>query len=213
MSASTTHLTTYIRQSSAFLRRPQKFEKISHLFWCYWVKTAVLSKQVEIFSNFVAFSQCLNFTQLLPIVPNNNQKKKIALHFYCFWTVLVGRGGIRGQDKAAEDSFTACKQRNQAEKFCSSASPYCLYCFRSRKLKVRKWTKSFSFSCWQHKNTQRKITHGEMPHTHIRRAGRIGTPWPHFYTQLLYMPHLRTWILQFGPLGSKGKFLKWRKFC
>ena len=29
---------------TAFLRRPQKFEKISHLFWHYWVKTAVLSK-------------------------------------------------------------------------------------------------------------------------------------------------------------------------
>ena len=34
-------------ESSVFLRRPQKFEKISHLFWRYWVKTAVLSKQLE----------------------------------------------------------------------------------------------------------------------------------------------------------------------
>ena len=34
-----------------------------------------------------------------------------------------------------------------------------------------------------------------------------------FYIQLLYKPHLRTWILQFGPFGStKGKFMKWRKF-
>ena len=33
------------------------WKKISHLFWCYWVKTAVLSKQVgDFFSNFVAFS-------------------------------------------------------------------------------------------------------------------------------------------------------------
>ena len=35
----------------------KKFEKIPHLFWGYWVKTAVLSKQVGyFFSNFVGFS-------------------------------------------------------------------------------------------------------------------------------------------------------------
>ena len=28
---------------------PQKFEKISHLFWSYWVETAVLSKQTRYF--------------------------------------------------------------------------------------------------------------------------------------------------------------------
>ena len=49
--------------NSAFLRRPQKFEKTTLLFWCYWVKAAVLSTDLwEIFFNFVAFSQCLNFT-------------------------------------------------------------------------------------------------------------------------------------------------------
>ena len=30
----------------SFLKRLQKFEIISHFFWCYWVKTAVLSKSV-----------------------------------------------------------------------------------------------------------------------------------------------------------------------
>ena len=45
-----------------FSEKATKFEKISHLFWRYWVKTAVSSKQVgDFFSNFVAFSQCLDF--------------------------------------------------------------------------------------------------------------------------------------------------------
>ena len=38
--------------SSAFLKRSQKFENISHLFWCYWVNTTVLSKQVRDFFKF-----------------------------------------------------------------------------------------------------------------------------------------------------------------
>ena len=39
-------------QSPAVLKRPQKFEKISHLFWHYWVKTDVLSKKVGDFFKF-----------------------------------------------------------------------------------------------------------------------------------------------------------------
>ena len=38
-------------QSPAFLNRPQKFEKMSHVVWCYWVST-VLSKPVGDFFKF-----------------------------------------------------------------------------------------------------------------------------------------------------------------
>ena len=102
----------------------------------------------------------------------------LSLHSYCIFIVLEQCGGHKGTRQGRGGASQHASRETRQKKFCSSALPYCLYCFRSRKLKVRKQTKSFSFSCWQHKNTQRKITHGEMPHTHIRRAGRIGTPWP-----------------------------------
>ena len=34
-----------------------------------------------------------------------------------------------------------------------------------------------------------------------------------FYIQLLFKPHFGKWILPFGLLGSKKKFLKRRNFC
>ena len=39
-----------------FWKGHKNLKKNSHLFWCYWVKPTVLSKQAGDFSNFVAFS-------------------------------------------------------------------------------------------------------------------------------------------------------------
>ena len=69
-------------KSSHILRRPQKFEKISHLFWDQWVKTAFLLKQVEGFFSILWPSD--NVLTLSKLKTNNtvNQNQEVYLESF-----------------------------------------------------------------------------------------------------------------------------------
>ena len=76
----------------SFSEKVTKIWKISHLFWRYWVKTLFCQNRWEIFSNFVAFLENMNFNdeEIDPCCKPDQFDWLQSSHQFHFWVLLLG---------------------------------------------------------------------------------------------------------------------------